>query len=269
MFSPLALTQTLPFLPLAQGDIDYQVARRGDPDLFDTLFADPVTKVILVRGGLLAVPRGQGNAVNYASANMRLSTLPGAYAGSALAVHPEVVPIFLGSYGALRNEHVVALDITRMSTPGAASAIPSPSLGADAAFDADGNAPGAVAPDRLDMLEQAVERFDWVDLRGFAAHANAREAGQATTAVTLSIWYAGQRFCPSCGAPVKAAMGGWSQRCTNAGDGNRLLFPPHRARCHHRDRGQSGPAALAAQQRLAQSAAVLRFGGIRRGGGEP
>ena len=95
MFSPLALTQTLPFLPLAQGDIDYQVARRGDPDLFDTLFADPVTKVILVRGGLLAVPRGQGNAVNYASANMRLSTLPGAYAGSALAVHPEVVPIFL------------------------------------------------------------------------------------------------------------------------------------------------------------------------------
>lgn len=41
MFSPLALTQTLPFLPLAQGDIDYQVARRGDPDLFDTLFADP------------------------------------------------------------------------------------------------------------------------------------------------------------------------------------------------------------------------------------
>lgn len=225
MFSPLALTQTLPFLPLAQGDIDYQVARRGDPDLFDTLFADPVTKVILVRGGLLAVPRGQGNAVNYASANMRLSTLPGAYAGSALAVHPEVVPIFLGSYGALRNEHVVALDITRMSAPGAASAIPSPSLGADAAFDADGNAPGAVAPDRLDILEQAVERFDWVDLRGFAAHANAREAGQATTAVTLSIWYAGQRFCPSCGAPVKAAMGGWSQRCTNAGDGNRLLFP--------------------------------------------
>lgn len=26
VFSPLALTQTLPFLPLAQGDIDYEVA---------------------------------------------------------------------------------------------------------------------------------------------------------------------------------------------------------------------------------------------------
>ena len=34
VFSPLALTQTLPFLPLAQGDIDYEVARRGEPDLF-------------------------------------------------------------------------------------------------------------------------------------------------------------------------------------------------------------------------------------------
>ena len=43
MFSPLALTQTLPFLPLAQGDIEFQVARRGDPDLFETLFAEPVT----------------------------------------------------------------------------------------------------------------------------------------------------------------------------------------------------------------------------------
>ena len=59
MFSPLALTQTLPFLPLAQGDIDYQVARRGDPDLFDTLFADPVTKVIPGAGR----PAGRGRAV--------------------------------------------------------------------------------------------------------------------------------------------------------------------------------------------------------------
>ena len=36
VFSPLALTQALPFLPLAQGDIDYEVSRRDEPDLFDT-----------------------------------------------------------------------------------------------------------------------------------------------------------------------------------------------------------------------------------------
>ena len=33
MFAPLALTQALPYLPLAQGSIDYQVERRADPGL--------------------------------------------------------------------------------------------------------------------------------------------------------------------------------------------------------------------------------------------
>ena len=41
VFSPLALTQALPFLPLAQGDIDYEVSRRGEPDLFDTALLEP------------------------------------------------------------------------------------------------------------------------------------------------------------------------------------------------------------------------------------
>ena len=38
-FSPLALTHALPFLPLAQGDIDYQVDRRSEPGLIDELLA--------------------------------------------------------------------------------------------------------------------------------------------------------------------------------------------------------------------------------------
>ena len=60
VFSPLALTQTLPFLPLAQGDIDYEVARRGEPDLFAKVLVEPATKVILVKDGKVAVPHGQG-----------------------------------------------------------------------------------------------------------------------------------------------------------------------------------------------------------------
>ena len=40
VFSPLALTQALPFLPLAQGDIDYEVSRRDEPDLFDTVLLE-------------------------------------------------------------------------------------------------------------------------------------------------------------------------------------------------------------------------------------
>ena len=78
VFSPLALTQTLPFLPLAQGDIDYEVARRGEPDLFAKVLAEPATKVILVKDGKVAVPHGQGAIADYANVKMRLAQLPGA-----------------------------------------------------------------------------------------------------------------------------------------------------------------------------------------------
>ena len=76
VFSPLALTQTLPFLPLAQGDIDYEVARRGEPDLFAKVLAEPATKVILVKDGKVAVPHGQGAIADYANVKMRLAQLP-------------------------------------------------------------------------------------------------------------------------------------------------------------------------------------------------
>ena len=113
-FSPLALTHALPFLPLAQGDIDYQVDRRSEPGLIDELLAEPTTKVVLTRGGLVAVPRGQGELVDYENVKMRLATLPGAYVSAELARYPEAVAMFLGSYVGARGESVVAVDITRV-----------------------------------------------------------------------------------------------------------------------------------------------------------
>lgn len=97
--------------------------------------------------------------------------------------------------------------------------------GADDAFDDSVGAPVQPLAPKPTLLQQAVTRFDWVDLRGFAPHANAREAGQATSAITLSIWHSRQRFCPTCGAAVRPALAGWAQRCTNEADGNRVLFP--------------------------------------------
>ena len=117
-FSPLALTHALPFLPLAQGDIDYQVDRRGEPGLIDELLAEPTTKVVLTRGGLVAVPRGQGELVDYENVKMRLATLPGAYVSAELARYPEAVAMFLGSYAGARGESVVAVDITRVPEAG-------------------------------------------------------------------------------------------------------------------------------------------------------
>ena len=250
-FSPLALTHALPFLPLAQGDIDYQVDRRSEPGLIDELLAEPTTKVVLTRGGLVAVPRGQGELVDYENVKMRLATLPGAYVSAELARYPEAVAMFLGSYVGARGESVVAVDITRVPEAGvpgvggiagvgnakgnggvAAAKIAGPlgvpdsaGQGADDAFDDSVGAPVQPLAPKPTLLQQAVTRFDWVDLRGFAPHSNAREAGQATSAITLSIWHSRQRFCPTCGAAVRPALAGWAQRCTNEADGNRVLFP--------------------------------------------
>jgi NAD+ diphosphatase len=344
-FSPLALTRALPFLPLAQGDIDYQVDRRGEPGLMEQLLVDPATKVVLTRGGLVAVPRGQGELVDYESVKMRLATLPGAYVAAELRRYPEAVAMFLGSYGGARGECVVAVDISRVPEAGTAAqggmrsaaqgamrasaqsaaqsasqaavrptsqtatggisalsisqnsglgagrngasntgarfgsgagngvaggaangagvggvgsvggvlgsqdagtvdgamgamgamgaagpsgafGVPdSAGMGADDAFDESVGGPAEQSHPKPTLLQQSVTRFDWVDLRGFAPHANAREAGQATSAVTLSIWHSRQRFCPTCGAPVAPELAGWAQRCTNEADGNRVLFP--------------------------------------------
>nr|WP_169275673.1 NAD(+) diphosphatase [Bifidobacterium sp. DSM 109958] len=227
----MALTQVLPFLPLAQGDIDYQVSRRGEEWLIDATLAEPSTRVMFVDAGRLAVPRGESMKVNQSAARMRLATVPGAYVAADLAAHPGAFAVFLGAYGSgERLEHIVAVDVTRASRPvraDDATAIPhAANVGADDAFDADADRPGASDSGRSpSIIEQAHDRFDWVDLRGFAPHASAREAGLATSAASISMWHRGQRHCPCCGAPVAPALGGWAQRCTNADDGERILFP--------------------------------------------
>ena len=240
MLSPLALTQALPFLPLAQGDIDYRSDLRAHDGIIAQLLADPSTTVMLVRGGRIAVPKGQGVLAERETARMRLATLPGAYLADELAAHPQAVAMMLGAYGADAGSgdghgaYVIAIDLTRVNerpadadAQAALAVVPDAAgTGADDAFDEyDGRSAVPVSAVRPSILEQAIRRFDWVDLRGFAPHASAREAGQATTAVTLSIWHNRQRYCPTCGAPVESAMAGWAQRCTNDEDGRRLLFP--------------------------------------------
>lgn len=44
-------------LPLAQTEIDYDVERRGEDGLIEWLLGDVATRVVLVNGGMVAVPR--------------------------------------------------------------------------------------------------------------------------------------------------------------------------------------------------------------------
>lgn len=216
-FSPLALTQALPFLPLAQGTVDYLTERRNEDGLIDTLLDDPSTAVVVVRDGLLAVPRGQGELTGYSAGRMRLATLPARYVKGELSRCPGAVAVFLGAdRGAGHATYYLAVDITR-----AVSKVPD-----DAGVAADQGFDHGVASDAPDSLFARIAgRFDWVDLRGFVPHASARESGLATSAVAISTWHNRQRHCPCCGAPVRSALAGWAQRCTGSDDGNRLLFP--------------------------------------------
>lgn len=214
MFAPLALTQALPYLPLAQGSIDYQVERRADPGLIDRTLREAGARVVLTRNGLLAVPLGQRNAAAQPHARMRLATLPGAYVADALASHPHVVAMYLGEVAGAHPERIVALDIS------AVDAVPPAARAVDAAFDERGDTAGGPT-----VLESAVQRFDWVDLRAFVPRASGRDIGVATTMLSLANWFAYQTHCPACGAPTRPAMSGWAQRCTNGDDGHRLLFP--------------------------------------------
>ena len=94
-----------------------------------------------------------------------------------LHTHPTALAIFLGSYGGKRDEHVVAVDVSRVKAvePVAAS---SEHMGADDAF---GEQREPEEKTSKSLLENAAERFDWVDLRGFAPHASAGRMACAST----------------------------------------------------------------------------------------
>ena len=195
-----ATAMPLPFLPLAQGDVDYQVDCRADPRLIPDALADPSTSVVAVCAGKLAVPRGQASRLVMRSARVRLATIPGPYARTWLGEERNVVWMYLGSYphgGSLAS--VVAVDIGS----------------------SDAGREGDAGPEAI--LERMRMRFDWASLRDVAPHASARDAGLATTASSLSVWHSRQSFCPMCGATVVAALSGWGQRCR--GDDHHLLFP--------------------------------------------
>ncbi|WEV72200.1 NAD(+) diphosphatase [Bifidobacterium sp. ESL0790] len=208
-FSPLALTQALPFLPMARGDLDTQTERRTDPEVIATALSDPKTTVILLRDGLLAVPDGQAERVDYQSAKIRLASLPSEYVAKALAgAGSKVLPIFLGASGGAEPHDVVAVDVSALGDDADSS---------DSSHNEQGNnwQTSNSASASTTLFERAMERFDWVSLHGFAPHASAREVGWAVPAVALSMWHRSQRHCSLCGSLVRPALAGWAQLCSN------------------------------------------------------
>ena len=202
IFSPLALTEPLPFLPLAQGDVDYDTASRPQPGLLDQLLEQDGTGVILVRGEKVAVPKGKGALAGRTGASIRLATLPAAYLrgplkGSADQFEPPCYYL-----GKADQQAWLALDLDLACA-------------------------GRAVQDPLrDLAQAADQRFDWLGLREYAPHGRPRQVGLATCAVALSVWHGRQAFCPHCGAPVHPCQAGWAQICQGDASGDQhTLFP--------------------------------------------
>lgn len=188
-FAPLALTTVLPFLPLSQSQVDYDVERRTDPSALQSLLSSDHSRVLIVRGSTVAVPRDPVN-LRSVTGHVRAVALPGPYltddmlAGSSSR-------IFLGTHD---GTAFLALGLPRDNST-------------------------LTAQQRV-----LVERFEWLDLRDFAPRSSALEAGLVTSAVTVTAWQASQNFCPQCGFPVQQTHAGWAQRCTNPAH-DTVLFP--------------------------------------------
>ena len=202
VFSPLALTGPLPFLPLAQGDVDYDTASRQQPGLIDHLLDQDGTAVILVRGEKVAVPRGKGALAGRTGASIRLATLPAAYLRGPLAGSTDQSEPPCYYLGTVDRQAWLAMDL-----------------------DLDCAVRAAHDPLR-DLAQAADQRFDWLALREYAPHGRPRQVGLATCAVALSRWHGRQAFCPRCGAPVHPCQAGWAQICQGVASGDRhTLFP--------------------------------------------
>ncbi|AKV54976.1 Phosphohydrolase (MutT/nudix family protein) [Bifidobacterium actinocoloniiforme DSM 22766] len=201
-FSPLALTSALTFLPLAQSQLDYRTELRGRSDLFRHLCGGGRVRVVLVDGERMALPARSLESSRVGGGQLRLAALAGEYLPSGLAPSQDR-PSALYFLGSLRGEHWFALDL---------------GLARRLADDGQGSREGSA------FLDKAGGRFDWIGLYAFAPRTSGRDAGLATSALSLAAWHSRQKHCPNCGAPTWPDQNGWAQRCEGEGQG-RVLFP--------------------------------------------
>lgn len=180
--SPLRSPSGRPFprLPLASSGLDRAAERRAAPDLFDQLWAQTSTRVLVVHDRrVLMTPDG---------AHVALLPVEQVYAAT--------LRIFLG-----RTRQTLPSG----TTGSGADALP---VGADIV--------AATVSDRFaDSL--TTEPARWAGLRQVGPVLPAEEAGLFTAALALANWHAGFTFCPRCGGPTIPAEGGWTRTCLEDG----------------------------------------------------
>jgi NAD+ diphosphatase len=182
-------------LPLSRSSVDRDAVARSDPDLLRRLAADPATRVVVVRGGEVAVTPSR-DALELVPVARVPGGLPRSQdpASSPVVATPPDQPgtvAYLGREGGVSYVAVALPEAPGMEEPDVAGIAPSHG--------------------------QLGYGFTWAGLREVGVALGDRDAGLAAGAVALAAWHARHRRCPVCGAPTAPANAGWTRRCTADG----------------------------------------------------
>ncbi len=177
--------------------MNYHSELRSQESLISDLLQKSGTQVFLVSHGKVAVPqRARGAKVSA----YRLAFIPGTYVSQELAHRTDVIAMYMGSALQPAETSYIALDISRTFTsiPNSAQVSADNGFGETVTDFLNSEPASGDRKQNLHIIDRASERFDWVDLRDFAPLANSREAGLATSAVSLGTWNIMQNHCQCC-----------------------------------------------------------------------
>ena len=170
--------ESLPGLALSRGVLDRAAQRRTEPDLLARLLTDPSTRVHVVRGDRMQVLDGPTPHLPWRPPRPGDVERLGVFLG-VLPDQPD------DGWGAAGGAAVVAVVKPVVDPdPGGSEWDDSPS---------------------------------WVTLRQAGAVLPDLDAGIFTAAIALANWHSAHGCCSRCGAPTRAAAGGWIRVCSQDG----------------------------------------------------
>jgi NAD+ diphosphatase len=162
-------------LPLARAAVDRDYLSRSRPELFDELWANPQTRVLVMH---------QGKTLLYGEAEtpapvLRLLTVE--------QVPSAQLRVYLGT------------TTESSSFEGAFEPIGTPVVLA------------VVSDNSANQVESNTNA--WHQLRKNGAGLSARDSGLFSQALAIANWHEKHQYCPSCGTPTLIEQGGWVRRC--------------------------------------------------------
>jgi NAD+ diphosphatase len=172
-------------LPVAQSTLDRDYLMRNNPDLFDILWQNPLTRVVVLHEGKTLLRDSSDD-----------SGLPGPAAELRLMTVEEVTSAQLRVY---LGKTLVASDTEPEQTPVVLA---------------------VVSANSAHLVEPDADR--WHQLKRSGNGLSERDSELFAQALALANWHASHVYCPKCGAPTSITRGGWVRTCFNE---NYEVFP--------------------------------------------